>query len=211
MKIGKYDIRRDNVGSWPTFIRVGLLVLLAVVLLFVAYWFDFSRMLNKNVKLKREESTLKVSLAQKQQLAVNLPAYQKQLTEAQADLQSLMNQLPTKAEMPGLIEEISKLGQANGLSFDLLEPMQEKTLKYYVQLPLHIIVKGHYQQITNFIVGLANMQRIVAVDNFKLQNPEDTLANENPTLELDFEAITYRYATPEETKQAMEKSNAKAH
>ena len=211
MKIGKYDIRRDNVGSWPLHIRLAIIILLTLALLFVAYWFDFQHQLNDRIRLVREEKTLKLGLAQKQQIAINLPNYQKQLTTAESNLQQLVKKLPTQAEVPALVEEISKLGQANGLTFSLLEPMKQKTQKFYIQLPLHIIVSGRYQQITHFIVALANMQRIVSVENFKLVNPSDTLLNNNPKLDLDFEAMTYRYAADAEPEKKGENTHAPGH
>ena len=211
MKIGKYDLRRDNVGSWPPHIRVAILIILAVVLLFLTYWFDFQHQINKKIRLVREEKTLMQGLTQKQQIAINLPNYQKQFATAETNLHQLVQKLPTQAEVPALVEEISKLGQANGLSFSLLEPMKQQSKKFYVQLPLHIIVSGQYQQITHFIVALANMQRIVSVENFKLVNPNDTLMNEKPTLDLDFEAMTYRYAADATPENPREKKNAAGH
>lgn len=211
MKIGKYDIRRDNVGNWPLHIRLALLIIVTIVLLFVAYWFDFQHQINDKLRLAREESTLKLSLAHKQQIAVNLPNYQAQFKIAQSNLHQLVQKLPTQAEIPALVEEISKLGQANGLSFSLLEPMQQQTQKFYIQLPLHIIVSGNYQQITHFIVALANMKRITSVENFKLINPTDTLINDNPKLDLDFEAMTYRYAADAEPAKKAGGTNESGH
>lgn len=193
MKIGKQDIRKDNIGSWPTQIRITIIAIVVLLLLTVAYWFDVSSLLGKKNQLQREEQTLKINLAQKQQIAANLPAYQQQLAKAKADLTLLTNQLPGQAEMPALIEEISKLGQANGLRFTLLQPNEEIKHTYYIEFPLHIVVQGHYPQIQKFVNAIANMQRIVSINNFRLLSDGNITNNQSPMLNLDFTAITYRY------------------
>jgi type IV pilus assembly protein PilO len=196
MKLGKYDIRRDNIGNWPRQFRVGVIIGIIVLLLLLAYWFDFSHLSAKKTKLIREEQTLKISLAQKQQIAVNLPAYQQQVDVAENELRLLSNQLPSEAEVPSLIEEISKLGQANGLIFTLLQPSDEVQNDYYAELPIHIIVQGKFAQIYQFINAIANMNRIVSIANFRLISQSSAALNNSPTLTFDFTAITYRY-TPE--------------
>lgn len=194
MQLGKYDIRRDNIAHWPSQLRYGLLLALVIILLLLAYMFDFSRLLNETSKLKQKEATLKVGIAQKHQIAANLPVYKQQLQTLQNDLNIVIKQLPSEAEVPGLIEEISKLGQAEELSFSLLQPQAEVQKPFYVEFPLHIIVKGSYQQLYNFIVAMANMQRIISVGNFRMISDGSLSPEQPPQLTLDFTATTYRYA-----------------
>lgn len=206
MKFGKHDIRKDNIGSWPRQFRTGLLAIIFVGLLFVAYLFDYSSQINKKVRLIREEKTLKATLKQKQHVIANLPAYQEQTRQAEADLRLLIAKLPTKAEIPALIEEISNLGKANGLIFGKLEPKPEIAHDYYIESPIDIQVKGNYQQLANFVTQVAAMKRIVGIKQFELRTPDPTSIPLNPSLELDFTATTYRYA-PE--SRAMKKNKSK--
>ncbi len=206
MQIGKHDIRQDNIGSWPRSIRMSMLVLIACVILLLGYWFDLSLITGKTQNLKREEATLKITLATKQQVAVNLPAYEKQLAQAKQQLQTITKLLPNKQQLPNLIENISKLGQNNSLRFLLLKPEPEILHDFYAEFPIDIVVNGNFKNLHQFVSQLAVMPRIVNIGDFKLKQTDS--ATPSPTLQLEFTAKTYRFLSEAEIKKQKEAKDA---
>ena len=194
MQIGRHDLRLDNIGSWPKGVRMVIISLVCLLLAALGYWFNTSNQLQQLQKLQRKEPQLKQQLAQKQQLAANLPTYQKQLRQAQQSLQQLVALLPTEQQFPKLLEDISKVGQTAGLHFSLLQPMPEQTHPFYVEAPIKIVVAGDYNQLIQFINQLSSMPRIVTVGDFTIvPAAEDTVGSVNPELTFSFTAVTYRY------------------
>ena len=194
MQIGRHDIRGDNIGSWPQGVRVAAIAIVIFILLIFGYWFDSSGQTEQLQKLQRKETPLKQQLAQKQQLAVNLGIYQKQLKQAQANFKELVALLPADQQLPKLIEDISKLGQGAGLRFLLLQPRPAIAHQFYIESPLHIIVTGHYSQLIQFINNLSSMERIVTFGNFSLTPAtESKTSTTDPLLRFEFTANTYRY------------------
>ena len=194
MKIGKHDIRSDNIGSWPKTFHLLIILLVVLFLLFLGYWFDLSKQIHTLKNVTQKESILKTGLAQRQQIAANLAAYKKQLTSSQQDMLQLIKQLPTQSEVPSLIEDISKLGKHTGLKLILLQPQEEQPYQFYSVLPIHITVSGTYQQIALFVSELSSMNRIVTIGNFSLQAASKIIQQSSTPLRFDFTAQTYRYS-----------------
>jgi type IV pilus assembly protein PilO len=194
MQIGRHDIRGDNIGSWPLGVRAAAIAIVILTLLMFGYWFDSSGQTEQLQKLQRKEAPLKQQLAQKQQLAVNLKIYQKQLKQAQTNFKELVALLPADQQLPKLIEDISKLGQGAGLRLSLLQPRPAKTHQFYIESPLHIIVTGRYSQLIQFINNLSSMERIVTFGNFSLTPAtESKVSIPDPLLRFEFTANTHRY------------------
>jgi type IV pilus assembly protein PilO len=183
-----------------------MLVLIACVILLLGYWFDLSLITGKTQNLKREEATLKITLATKQQVAVNLPAYEKQLAQAKQQLQTITKLLPNKQQLPNLIENISKLGQNNSLRFLLLKPEPEILHDFYAEFPIDIVVNGNFKNLHQFVSQLAVMPRIVNIGDFKLKQTDS--ATPSPTLQLEFTAKTYRFLSEAEIKKQKEAKDA---
>ena len=94
-----------------------------------------------------------------------------------------------------------------GLQFELFKPGQVLVKDYYAELPIEIKITGNYHDIGAFAGDMANLPRIVTLNNMALA------AGTNGTLTLDAVAKTFRYLDPEEVaaqrKAAAEKKKAK--
>ena len=84
----------------------------------------------------------------------------------QSLLKQFLTQVPTDFEIPNLIEDISKLGIANGLKFELIQPETEIKDGLLTVLPIKIVVTGQYHQLAKFITQIAMLQQIVILGDF---------------------------------------------
>jgi type IV pilus assembly protein PilO len=120
----------------------------------------------------------------------------------------LQKQLPSKAEMAALLTDINQAGSGRGLQFELFKPAQVVLRDYYAELPIDIKVTGTYHDIGAFAADMANLPRIVTLNNIALVTGKDGV------LMLDAVAKTFRYLDPDEAnaqrKARLDKAKAAA-
>ena len=179
-------------SRWPTFPRYALFATVAVLLL-VVLWFLW---LNTSVAELEAEQAREVKLREEYKLklgkAVNLEALKKQREQAQQYVTQLEKQLPSKAEMDALLSDINQAGLGRSLQFDLFRPGQVAVKDYYAELPIAVRVTGRYHDIGAFASDIANLSRIVTLNNLLIVPAKDG------ALAMDATAKTFRYLDADE-------------
>jgi type IV pilus assembly protein PilO len=197
------DLSLDNIDSWPFPVKVVACVLVAALIIGMGYWFDTRHQSSAIAREKRQERELKQQFETKQQRAANYEVYKTQLVEMQRKFASMLRQLPTKSEVPGLLEDISRSGVASGLEFQLFDPLEEVEHEFYVELPILISVTGEYHDLGRFISQVADLHRIVTLHDFDISFKEDKKSATNKkssainkkNLVMEVTAKTYHYST----------------
>lgn len=146
---------------------------------------------------KAQESTLKQTFETKQARANQLPSYRAQLKEMQVSFGSLMKQLPSGTEIPGLILDISEKGLSNGLEIELFQPKPEMQKEFYAEKPIVLKANGTYNQLAAFVSDISGLPRIVTISDIRLspEKVKDDEKKKNVPFRLTMEAMitTYRY------------------
>ncbi|CAN5387354.1 type 4a pilus biogenesis protein PilO [soil metagenome] len=184
------DLTFNNIDIWPMQVKIITCIAIVVFILFMGYLFDIKFMLDKLQSAQQQEIQLKSLLEIKQQETASLKIYQIQLSSIKKNFSALVQVLPTRTEVPGLLDDISKTGLANGLEFSLFKPLAEKQKDFYTELPLEISVIGNYHQLAKFISQISALGRIVTLHDFSLQPIANSTGG---VLRLDIHARTYRY------------------
>jgi len=145
-----------------------------------------------------KESTLRQTYETKQARANQLPAYRAQLREMQLSFGSLMRQLPSGTEIPGLILDISEKGLSNGLEIELFQPKPEQQKEFYAEKPIKLKANGNYNQLAAFVSDISGLPRIVTISDIRLAPEkvnEQAKKNTKAPFRLTMEAMirTYRY------------------
>ena len=199
----------DNVGAWPMAPRVALW-LFVILACAVGGWFSlWSGQKDQLEQLQAEETKLKDEYKNKLQQAINLDELRKQREQVSQYVLTLEKQLPSKSEMDALLSDINQAGVGRGLDFELFKPGQTNVKEYYAELPIAIKLAGKYHDLGAFASDIANLPRIVTLNNLNLA------AGKGGALTLDATAKTYRYLDAEEVaaqrkaKQAATKGPAK--
>jgi type IV pilus assembly protein PilO len=117
---------------------------------------------------EKKELELKQSFETKQKKSINLPDYQQQLAQIEAELEDMIRQMPTKEEVASLLIDISQTGLASGLEFRLFKPGAPIRKDFYSELPINIEVIGKYEELGLFVSGLASLPRIVTVHDVSI-------------------------------------------
>lgn len=166
INLSDFDLR--EAGGWPLPGKVVLVVLVVVAVLGAGYYFLTSAQLEELDRVTREEQTLRQEFVEKWRVTANLEAFRQQLKQMEADLQTMLRQLPTGTEMPDLLEDVSNTGKKNGLDFELFKPEPEQPKDFYAAKPITIKARGSYHQFGAFVSGVAALSRIVTLENATL-------------------------------------------
>ncbi|MEJ8846551.1 type 4a pilus biogenesis protein PilO [Variovorax rhizosphaerae] len=192
----------NDPSVWPALPRYALLVVIALLVL-VALWFVWLTNSNDMLEAERaKEATLRADYEKKVVLAANLDMLKKQREQVQQYVTLLEKQLPSKAEMDALLSDINQAGLGRSLQFELFRPGAVLVKDYYAELPIAVRVTGRYHDMGAFAADIANLSRIVTLNNIALAPAKDG------ALTMDATARTFRYLDAEE--QNLQKKAAAA-
>jgi type IV pilus assembly protein PilO len=183
------DLSFDNVGSWPTPIKIFIFVLLLVGVLVGGYYYHIEALQQQLTKEEAQEEKLKKEFEKKAFQAANLEAYRQQMVEMEESFGALVSQLPSDTEVPGLLEDITNKGLLNGLNISSIDLQREVAREFYVELPIAIVASGSYHDLGAFISGMAGLPRIVTLHDFNISAKGGDANN----LQMRIIAKTYRY------------------
>jgi type IV pilus assembly protein PilO len=182
----------NDPSIWPTVPRY-LLCVTVTALVLVALWFVWLTNSNDELEAERaKEVTLRADYQKKVAQAANLDLLKKQREQAQQYVTLLEKQLPSKAEMDALLSDINQAGLGRSLQFELFRPGQVSVRDYYAELPIAVRVTGRYHDMGAFVADVANLSRIVTLNNLSITPQKDG------ALTMDATARTYRYLDDEE-------------
>ena len=202
------DLRTLNfreAGNWPLLPKVLALTAIVAVILVLGYLLDWKDQWDALEAAQGEEVKLKDQYSQKKVKAINFDLYVQQLKEVEQSFGALVKQLPNRAEIDALLTDINQAGLGRGLSFELFRPApQERMADFYAELPIAIRITGNYHDMGAFASDVAQLPRIVTLNDVGI-------ANNAGTLTLEATAKTFRYLDEDEiAKQRAAQQSAKA-
>jgi len=201
-------VNPNEPGSWPVLIKASALVLLLGFLMVAGYFLDWEEQWETLERVQQEEETLKNTFKSKKTSAVNLDLLRAQLTEVGLTLGTLLKQLPNKSELDALLVDINRAGLGRGLQFELFKPGAKETVReFYAELPVSVRVTGNYHDIGAFASDVAQLSRIVTLQDIEIVPGKDHQLILNAT------AKTFRYLDDEEIaahkRETVEKNKQK--
>lgn len=215
------NLDRNNIGGWPKSVRTFFAALIVILILFFGWYFKISNQQQDLDTARNKEVALKKDFSDKQAKVVNLEAYRKQLDDMTEMLQTMLRQLPSKTEMPDLLNDITQAALAAGIETELFQPGPEMMKDFYAEKPIQLKMLGTYHQFGSFISNVASLPRVVILTmhdvSLKPVAPKPgagATATNGGELTLEGTVKTYRYLDDAETaavqKQATGKPGAPA-
>lgn len=185
-----FDINNMDVNtawSWPVGVKIVTYLLLYGSLVGAGVYFliiDKHEQLNREVAKERD---LKSQYESKAFQVASLDALRQQMTDVELRFSELLRQLPTAKEVPGLLDDISGIGENSGLNFNSIALQAERKAQFYVELPINIQVSGTYHQMGEFVSGVSAIKRIVTLHDYSIRPAGGNMLN------MTISAKTYRY------------------
>jgi len=189
------DIRRLNVrevGNWPLLPKLLILMAIFVVIVLAGAGLDWKDQYEALQRAQQQEATLRTQYTEKKAKAINYELYVQQLKEIEQSFGALLKQLPNRSEMDALLTDINQAGLGRGLAFELFKPAsQERMAEFYAELPIEVKVTGGFHDMGAFASDVAQLPRIVTLNNLAITNDKGVLT-------LEAVAKTFRYLDEEE-------------
>jgi len=184
----------NDPSSWPLVPRAAL-YLAVIVLIVTGLWFTWLNGSADELQAEQaKEVALRTDFQSKLTQAVNLDALKKQLVQVQQYVTQLEKQLPSKAEMDALLSDINQAGLGRSLNFDLFRPGSVSVKEYYAELPITLRVTGRFHDMGAFAADVANLSRIVTLNNLSVTPAKDG------NLVMEATAKTFRYLDSDEVQ-----------
>lgn len=183
------DLDFENIGVWPTPVKVIIWLIVLVAVLTLGYFYDISDLRLQLDSVEAKEKVLRTEYEDKAFKAANLDAYRKQMAEMEEAFGALVSQLPSDTEVPGLLEDITEKGTQSNLEIESIKLGDEVAKEFYIELPIEIIVDGGYHDLGSFVSGIAGLPRIVTLHDFSINADEE----QSSRLKMKIMAKTYRY------------------
>ncbi len=175
------DFRRlslREVGTWPVLPKALALAAIFVVILVAGALLDWKDQYEALDAAQQVESQLRVQYTEKKAKAINYDLYRQQLFEIEQSFGALVKQLPNRAEMDALLTDINQAGLGRGLQFELFKPAaQERMADFYAELPIDIRITGNYHDMGAFASDVAQLPRIVTLNDVAIANDKGVLSD----------------------------------
>jgi type IV pilus assembly protein PilO len=198
------DLNPNDPSVWPVVPRY-LLFFVVVLAVVVGLWYAWLSSYEEELVVEQtKEVQLRETYTARLTKAVNLEALKKQREQVMQYVTQLEKQLPSKAEMAALLSDVNQAGLGRSLQFELFRPGQVVVKDYYAELPISVKVTGKYHDMGAFASDVANLSRIVTLNNLSI-NPVN--ATQDGMLSMEVTARTFRYLDAEEI--AAQKPGAK--
>jgi type IV pilus assembly protein PilO len=181
-----------EVGNWPLLPKLLMLAVLFIAILAVGALFDWKDQYDTLESARQTEAKLRDEYTQKKAKAVNYDLYVAQLKDVEQSFGALVKQLPNRSEIDALLTDINQAGLGRGLVFELFKPApQEKMMDFYAELPINIRITGNYHDMGAFASDVAQLPRIVTLNDVSINNDKGVLR-------MEAVAKTFRYLDEDE-------------
>lgn len=184
-EINELDL--EDIGSWPTPAKVVVNFILAGLIVFLSYWFLISESLVTLENTENKEADIKSQFEAKAMLASNLDLYSEQMIEMENSFNNMLRQLPSKSETAGLLDDLSYIGQNNGLALKKFKWLKEVSRDFSYEVPVNLEMVGNFHQLGKFTGDIAALPRIVTLEDFSISKLK------GDQLKVTMIARTYRY------------------
>ena len=165
----------------------GVLLLLTLLNFFLFIRPEFTVLETQAVQQRQLDSQLQ----EKSEIAQNLNERRREMDVLQQKLDEALSELPESADLDELLAQLNEIGRKSGLEISTVEPAPEESAQIYVKIPIKMALTGNYHEIAMFLQSLANLRRIVNVNNIQLGSP--SLKAEKVVLNTSFVATTFRF------------------
>jgi type IV pilus assembly protein PilO len=195
--IQEFNTLIEDPGNVSLPVKMIAIIIVLISVLFLGYKLIVLDQMDQLERVQSQEQTLRVAYEKKQARANQLPAFKAQLNEMQDSFGSLIKQLPSNTEIPGLILDISEKGLSNGLEIDLFEPKPEIRKEFYAKKPIKLKARGSYDELASFVSDLSALSRIVTINDIRLlpenKKKEQTRKKTASRIVMEATIQTYRY------------------
>ena len=195
----RYDFQR--IYEWPTAPKLVVIGLVCLIVFYLGYLLDIS---NLNTALKKSHQQVEDLKGQIKMLSNNQARMTTELSKFSVldkTITTQQKQLIKPEELPELINEMIEIGKRNNINFLNFTPGALNTKEAYAKVEIKATISGSYDQLAGFISQIANMNKVVEVDDLTISKSIATRrpnepASPNNLLIADLNLVVYEAKKP---------------
>ena len=180
-----------NTAHWPLAGRIVVGAVLALLVLMVGNAVYLSSAREVLQRHEVGEISLRKQFAAKARQAAQHDSVVRELETLRTAFTEQLRQMPTLRQMPGLLDDFTRLGQLSGVLVEQLSVLDEHVQPVFVERPMQLKLLGTYHDLLAFVSGVAGLPQIVTLHDFVIR-PADPQGG--ALLSLTMLAKTYRYS-----------------
>lgn len=170
--------------------KVLLFALTLLVMGGAFYFLKFESQLNTLTQLKAKIAEQQKKLVTLKAAAAKVQVLEKELEKSEEELAKLLMLLPDQKEIPGLLENVSRLGAKVGLENILFQPQPEVVQEFYAIIPVKLDLVGTFNDLGVFLDNISKLDRILKVESLSLTRQKGKQAS---LLQVGCNLVTYRF------------------
>ncbi len=149
-------------------------IFLSLILICVVAY-GFSTYMYKPMREKGRELDQKIvekqrELDETKKIVDNLDIKRAEFEKVKKELEFVIKRLPSKQEMPQLLETITKMALKSNIELLSFKPQPSVSKEVYEEVPVSLYIKGTYHSIGFFLTEIGNLERIITPSNVNLNS-----------------------------------------
>lgn len=155
----------------PVFLALVLLCLLA----YSFFNYMYKPMRDRNIELDKQIMVKETELKETQKIVANLDIKKAEFEKVKRELEYVIKRLPTKKEIPELLETITKIAIKSNIDLISFRPQEIISKEVYEEIPVSLSVKGTYHNLGIFLTHIGNLERIITPSNITMDAISSTV------------------------------------
>ena len=124
---------------------------------------------DETAKLAVERDGLQREVSNAQQMVANLGRIKRERETLEVQLRELSRRLPTEHESAAVLRSVETLAGKSGLTIGQVKRRPNRPQELYVEIPMEVGVGGGYHELLKFADQLAQLPRLVTLNEVKVQ------------------------------------------
>lgn len=124
---------------------------------------------DETAKLAVERDGLQREVSNAQQMVANLGRIKREREALEVQLRELSRRLPTEHESAAVLRSVETLAGKSGLTIGQVKRRPNRPQELYVEIPMEVGVGGGYHELLKFADQLAQLPRLVTLNEVKVQ------------------------------------------
>ncbi len=180
-----------------TGMALGLLALIAIAYYFVFYSDVSSRI--DSARVRQTKIREEIGVAEKATRAYNDD--RADLEDRRQRQRELSKSLPKTTEYPAFLSSLQAVANVSGVKLTAWTPKREQLERYYARVPMEIEVEGRYHQIAKFFYGIAQLDRIINIEDITIIDAPGAKKNAKNEQVLEVTALATAFHSIEQSNR----------
>ena len=168
---------------------------LALAIIFVANWAQFSKMKDQIARKEAELADLERQIQEGLAAQRSLPQFEEEVARLELELQQLLRILPSRRNTEDLLRRLRTLTEQGDFALLSFTPRSLSPRDFYLEWPIQIRLNGTYHKLALFFDRIRRFARIINIEELRVAALR---GGGHHTINATFVLKTFLYNQPEE-------------